>query len=236
MKSVKCECRIYTDKLNTHAHSFAQLILPLHGRLHIETDLKKLVLDDEHLFFLPPECEHAFKATKSNEFLVLDIPHYMVTKYDMEMIQGGNELSFDERWKAVRYLLLNEVQNKNSPYAINNLFHIFYHFITDENVAPSVKYINEHFTEDIGLKTLADIEHYNASYYCEWFKKNMKVSPIEYIQSLRVKEAKELLLYTDYTILQIAQMVGYKHNSSLTKAFKSLEKTTPKEFRSNNRK
>lgn len=52
----------------------------------------------------------------------------------------------------------------------------------------------------------------------------MKISPVEYIQNLRVKKAKEFLLNTDLTILQISQMVGYEHNSSLTRIFKHLEK------------
>lgn len=59
----------------------------------------------------------------------------------------------------------------------------------------------------------------------------MKVSPVEYIQNLRVKKAKELLLNSNFTILQISQMVGYEHTSSFTKVFKNLEKISPVEFR-----
>ena len=64
----------------------------------------------------------------------------------------------------------------------------------------------------------------------------MKVSPIEYIQNLRVQRAKELLLNTNLTVLQISQMVGYEHNSSFTKVFKNLEKISPTEFRRNIKK
>ncbi|GAA0123605.1 hypothetical protein UT300018_29230 [Clostridium faecium] len=59
----------------------------------------------------------------------------------------------------------------------------------------------------------------------------MNVSPIEYIQNLRVKKAKELLLNTNLTILQVSQIVGYEHNSSFTRVFKYLEKISPTEFR-----
>ncbi|WP_461207319.1 AraC family transcriptional regulator [Clostridium sp. DL1XJH146] len=37
-------------------------------------------------------------------------------------------------------------------------------------------------------------------------------------------------------MLQVAQLVGYKHNSSLTKKFKKLENITPNEFRKISRK
>lgn len=231
MNSVKCERRIYDYKINSHAHSYAQLILPIHGMLHIETNYKKLTLEDEHLFFLPPECKHDFRADNNNEFLVLDISSNILNKHDMEKLIGGKEFLLDNNWKAIRYLLLNEADNKNNSSSITDLFLYCYHFIADGSIPDSIKYINEHFTEDIDLKKLAAIEHYNISYYSEWFKNKMKVSPVEYIQNLRVKKAKELLLNTNLTILQISQMVGYDHNSSLTRVFKYLEKITPAEFR-----
>lgn len=236
LDKIKCERRIYTDILNTHSHFFAQLILPLRGNLDIETGYKKLILDEDYLFFLPPDCTHAFKAEKSNEFLVLDIPKHMVIRDDMEKLQGGGRLLFDDRWKAIRFLLLNEVNNKMTSSSINNLFHYFYKFITEKELPDSVKYIHEHFTEDIDLKTLADIEHYNTSYYSEWFKKKMMVSSKEYIQKLRVERAKQLLIDTDFNILQIAQIVGYSHNASLTRVFKNFEKITPADFRRKARK
>lgn len=236
MNNIKCERRIYNFQINTHAHEYGQLILPLQGVLTIETDYKKLKLKDDSVFFLPPDCKHAFNAENTNEFLVLDIPDKMLNKYDMEKMNGGMEFLFDDKWKAIRYLLLNETGNNPNSSSINNLFLYFYNFMTTENSPNSIKYINEHFTENIDLKKLADIEHYNVSYYSEWFKHNMNVSPIEYIQNLRIKRARELLLNTDLTILQISQLVGYEHNSSFTKVFKNLEKISPAEFRKNIKK
>ena len=236
MNSIKCERRIYNLKINTHAHQYGQLILPLHGILSIETGYKKLKLKDDSLFFLPPDCEHIFNSKSNNEFLVLDIPDKMLNKYDMEKMCGGREFLFDEKWKAIRCLLLNEADNNKNSSSINNLFIYFYNFIVTKNSPNSIKYINEHFTGNIDIKKIADIEHYNTSYYSEWFKHNMCVSPIEYIQNLRINKAKEMLLNTNSTILQISLMVGYEHNSSFTKVFKRLEKISPSEFRKKNQK
>lgn len=149
MNSIKCERRIYDYKINTHAHSYAQLILPIHGMLYIETNYKKLTLEDEHLFFLPPDCKHTFRADKSNEFFVLDISNNILNKYDMEKISGGKKFWFDSKWEAIRYLLLNEADNKKNSSSINNLFLYCYNFIADESIPDSIKYINEHFAEDI---------------------------------------------------------------------------------------
>ena len=239
MNKITCERRVYNKVLSTHSHSFAQLILPLNGILDIETDRKKLMLGEDHLFFLPPKCEHSFKADSTNEFLVMDIPSQMVGKCDKSGMCGGSRLQFDERWKAVRFLLLSEIKSSGSsgnPGHIESLFHYFYQFISESATPDSIKYIHDHFTEDIDISTLAEIEHYNTGYYSEWFKKNMSVSAKEYIQSLRIDRAKQLLLNTDFSILQIAQLVGYSHNSALTRVFKSFEDITPAQFRRNIRK
>jgi len=232
LKSIICERRIYTDKLNTHSHNYAQLILPLQGILDIETDSKNLKLDEENIFFLPPKCTHTFKSYKTNEFLVLDIPYYMFASDEITKLEGGKEIALDERWKAIRFLILNELTNDMGvSQSIPRLFHYFYQIILEEYSFPSIKYIHKHFDENISIQKLADIEHYTVSYYSEWFKKHMKVSPVEYIQSLRIKRAKELLRSTELNILQIAQEVGYNHHSSLTRKFKELEKITPMEYR-----
>ena len=231
MNSIICERRVYNDKNKVHTHTYGQLILPIKGNLNIETTKKSLSLGNEQIFFLPPNCEHLFNANKINEFLVLDIPQNYLKNSDMNKIIGGKEIISDDKWNAVKYLFLSEINNKNTSSAINNLFLYCYELMMSENTFQSVKYINEHYTENIDLKKLAEIEHYNSNYYVEWFKKNMGMSPGEYIKKLRIDKSKELLLNTDLTILQIGESVGYKYNSSFTRAFKDVENITPKEFR-----
>lgn len=231
MKNVICERRIYENHFNTHSHEYGQLILPVKGELYIETECRKLKVDDNKAFFLPPDCQHVFKANDSNEFLTLDVNNQVLNIEHMKKFEGGKEIAFDDKWKAIRYLLMDESSRNNSSSAINDLFNYCYHLITENVICESIEYINEHFYENIDLKTLADIEHYNASYYSEWFKNNTGVTVTEYIKNLRIKKAKEFLADTDMSILEIAQRVGYEHNSSFTRIFKESEKISPAEFR-----
>ncbi|WP_017531598.1 helix-turn-helix transcriptional regulator, partial [Pelosinus sp. HCF1] len=80
---------------------------------------------------------------------------------------------------------------------------------------------------------LASLEHYHVGYYSQWFQKKMGVSVQIYLQKLRIEEAKRLLRETNYTILEIAQEVGYEHQASLTRIFKQVEGITPSVYRSN---
>lgn len=237
MSGILSERRVYKDTLITHSHDYGQLILPISGSMDIRTKHKNFELDNQHLFFLPPSNIHTFKSGKPNEYLVLDIPHYMLNGNDMAILSDGIELSLDEKWKAIRFLILNELKdNFYNGESLSKLYHYFSPFIFKKNLPSSVKYIHEHYNENIDLQVLASIEHYNFTYYSEWFKKNMGVSPTEYIQKLRVRRAKELLTNTDLNLIQIANEVGYNHNSSLTRVFKFHEKTTPLDYRMKIRK
>lgn len=51
------------------------------------------------------------------------------------------------------------------------------------------------------------------------------------LRSIHISRAKELLEDTNYTVMDIAVMVGYSSNSTFTRAFHSIVGMTPKEYR-----
>lgn len=231
MKGIICEKIALPNSINTHSHSHAQLLLPIRGSVYIETNSNKDFINEEYLEFLPPDCQHAYKGESGNEFLILNIPGSMVPKDDRNNLQSASKLLFDERWKAIRYLIMSEANTYESTDALNKLFYYFYHYIAEGMLPESIKYINEHYSEDIIIKKLSEIEHYNESYYCEWFKRKTNLSPVEYIIKLRIEKAKELLVGTDYSISQIAEQVGYSFNSSFSRIFKEAIGFSPAQYR-----
>ncbi len=236
-KSILGEYRTYSDLAYTHHHVFAQLILPLQGTLFIETSLHNFELDESRLFFLPPKCQHTFYAKSNNRFLVLDIPNFMLAAEETSKIQGGLSTVLDERWQALRFLMVSEVSHQSTANQdLTNLFHYAYRLLRREYTPCSIQYIQANYHEPLELQKLAELEGYNLTYYCEWFKKLTGVTPKTYIQALRLKKAKELLVDTDLSIFQIAQQVGYEHHSSLTRLFQQCEKMTPLAYRQQTRR
>lgn len=233
LKNVFGERRTYSDFANTHAHSFAQLIMPLQGSLFIKTETYQLEIGETRLFFLPPQCQHTFYAKRQNEFLVLDIPHFLLGE---TKTCGGLSSVVDEKWQALRLLMLSEVNySPADSQNLTDLFRYAYSILQKESVPQSIRYIHANFQKSISLQKLANLEGYNQTYYCEWFKKNMGMTPKAYIQFIRLKRAKELLTHTNLSILQVAQQVGYEHHSSLTRLFQQQEKMTPLAYRQKSR-
>ncbi|KIV55911.1 DNA-binding protein [Aneurinibacillus migulanus] len=230
IKEIVAERRTYTATQDTHSHRYAQLILPLEGELFIETGTQHLRLDHHTLFFVPPECDHTFHSVVRNEFLVLDIPHFMLAKSKLQ--NRGISYKLNNQWKGIRYLILNEIdkQSLHGP-ALKELYpYISYHLLQEQQ-PKSIRYIHEHYNENITVDKLASLEHYHRSYYSEWFLEETGKSPSAYIREVRLNKAKELLRDTDLPILHIAIQVGLEHQSSLTRLFQKYEEITPSQFR-----
>lgn len=233
MDKIIGECRTYSDQVDTHEHPYAQLILPLQGNLFIQTHFDQFTLNEQQLFWLPPCCLHTFYSNDRNEFLVLDIPTFCFSANLSGSEQKGVRQDLDDRWQALRFLILSEI--RQSHYSLNELFHYAQRLLKIENTPKSIRYIQANYDRSLSIETLANIEGYTFTYYCEWFKTLTGVSPKQYIQTLRLNKAKELLRETDLPVWQIAQQVGYTHHASLTRLFQQLEQTTPQAYRQQTR-
>lgn len=230
--TVKCERRIYTNKYQTHSHPFGQLILPLQGNLKIKTNLSDLEIDDEHLFFLPPDFIHTFHADEKNEILVLDIPVKIFNGFGVKRFYRELYRNFDERWRAIRFLFLQEAGGKYSgSSSLNDLTRYASNLLFQNNTPASIRYIEENYNKQLTVESLALIEHFNVSYYCQWFFNQTGMTPNAYIQKIRIEKAKELLEDTNLSIMEIAQIVGYSYQSSLTRLFQKCEGQNPAGYR-----
>ncbi|MCK6626052.1 MAG: AraC family transcriptional regulator [Anaerolineae bacterium] len=232
LRHILAERRSYGETACTHAHAHAQLILPLQGTISINTE-QPHQLDEQDLLFLPPYCQHTFYGHTTNQVLVLDIPGQLCLDKAMLPLRR----TVDERWQALRFLLMSEVNDKPAAHrAVTDLFHYAYGLLKQAVTPRSIQYLHDHFPENIQLAELAALEGYNPTYYSEWFKKTTGLTPSAYLQKLRLDEAKNLLAETDLPILHIAQQVGYQHHASLTRLFREQENLTPVEYRQQNRK
>jgi len=236
MKEIVAERRTYTAHQYTHSHSYAQLILPLQGELSIKVGEQNIKLDHQTLLFVPLKCHHTFHSAVRNEFLVLDIPDFMLTWNELKLQKRGVSYTLNNRWRGIRNLILDEIDDSLHCAALKELYPYISHYLLQKQQPKSIRYIHEHYNQNITVQQLASIEHYNRSYYSDWFLKETGKSPSAYIQEVRLNKAKELLRNTDLPILHIAIQVGLEHQSSLTRLFLKYEELPPSQFRKNSAK
>ena len=94
-----------------------------------------------------------------------------------------------------------------------------------------VSYIADHYAFDIPLERLASIACMSESKLKSCFKRQLGCSVTRYIQGRRMSQAEHLLIGTDFTMGQIAQMIGYTTSSRFAELFKKSTGLLPNEYR-----
>ena len=229
-----CEMRTYNEVQKVHTYLYGHLLFPMHGGFAIQTKDQSAVMTDRHALFLPPACEHGFFAQSGyTRCLVVDIPADLSpAAYGPERL-AGRILTLDGDWRAIRTLLFSESQ-KTCP-SVRPLLDYSFGLLRADAEPLSLRYLRQHYAESVTVEALAAMEHFSPSYYTQWFTRQVGSSPRQYLQSLRVAQAKRLLETTGYSLDMIAQAVGYRHQSSLTRAFEQCEHQSPHAYRSRNR-
>ena len=92
-------------------------------------------------------------------------------------------------------------------------------------------YIADHYAFDIPLSRLASIACMSESKLKTSFKRRFGCSVTQYIQGRRMSQAEHLLIHTDFTMGQIAQMIGYTTSSRFAELFKKSTGILPIEYR-----
>ncbi|WP_340022771.1 response regulator [Paenibacillus sp. FSL K6-1096] len=92
-------------------------------------------------------------------------------------------------------------------------------------------YIEENLDQDLSLVRLADVIHFNPSYLSRLFKQERGINLSEYIEELRVRQAKELLRRGELKVAEVGSLIGYVTPQSFTRVFKKWTGTTPQEYR-----
>lgn len=94
-----------------------------------------------------------------------------------------------------------------------------------------VSYIADHYAFDIPLERLASIACISENKLKSCFKRQLGCSVTRYIQGRRMSQAEHLLIDTDFTMGQIAQMIGYTTSSRFAELFKKSTGLLPNEYR-----
>ena len=96
----------------------------------------------------------------------------------------------------------------------------------------AVDFIDSHYMdEEISLNTVANVANVSSNHFSALFRQNMGQTFIEYLTSLRMNKAKELLRCTGMRSSEIAGEIGYKDAHYFSYLFKKTQGMTPSDYR-----
>lgn len=94
-----------------------------------------------------------------------------------------------------------------------------------------LEYLKRDFKKSITIKDMAKLISVSERTFLRYFKHATGDLPNQYLQKLRVEEAKRLLLFTPDSFEYITYTVGYSNTSTFRNLFKKFTGLTPKEYR-----
>lgn len=106
-----------------------------------------------------------------------------------------------------------------------------YYSPIQEKILKAAQFISSHYSEKLTLDELASRFSVSRYYFCRTFKEITGFCLVEYINSIRIKEAQRLLLKTNRPIIDIALQVGFQNPTHFSRIFRALLRYSPSEYR-----
>ena len=100
-----------------------------------------------------------------------------------------------------------------------------------KNLRLALDYIYDHLNENIGIGEIAEYAAISESQLRRDFKQYLGVSPLKFVQEKKVEFAKNRLVYSDISYVDLANDLGFASHSHFIKIFKEHTGMTPAEYR-----
>ncbi|NUU74994.1 AraC family transcriptional regulator [Paenibacillus xylanilyticus] len=198
---------------------------PKHERLIINMHEQYFSLDGSHREALLPMLDRDYLILKDslrNRQLIE--PQSRAIIQEMQERSSGFELF--AQTLAVQLLIMccrQFKQHDAEPLASPSPMH--------ERISEIVRYINEHYMEELSLHLLADRFFISPYYLSRSFKEATGFAFVEYVNSVRIKEAKKQLESSSLKVNLIARKVGFGSVTHFGRVFKVVTGHSPLHYR-----
>ena len=94
-----------------------------------------------------------------------------------------------------------------------------------------LSFIHRHYAEKVTVARIADAAGVSEREVTRSFRQDLNQTPIEYLISYRLNEAKKLLADNDAAITEICYQCGFSDSAYFGKTFRRAYGMTPSEYR-----
>ena len=167
----------------------------------------------------PAECYainfQLFNTTSFSPFkLKVKNPNLFLTLFQKSTkVWQTKKSAFEIKCKSVLYDIIFEIiKEYETEYMSKSTF---------ELLNPAIEYIHKKYTnENINISALSGLCNISETYFRRIFFKSFGVSPVKYINTLKINRAKELIRSDLYTISEVAIASGFQNESYFSRKFK----------------
>lgn len=223
----KCEYLCENDRFTVKKGDL--LFLPPKARYTVMTGKDEHFLHYTLNFIVRPDCEKngiLFSDLTGEKILRLSSENpavYETALNELLTVWNGKQDGFKLCAKARLYLLFHDFFREYYTSQINPRD---YH-----RVYAAKCYIDEHFSENITLASLASLCKLSQTHFRRLFGEVFHSSPIEYQIALRILKAKDLLQAKIYPICEVAEQCGFSDANYFSRLFRARVGISPLRYK-----
>ena len=130
----------------------------------------------------------------------------------------------EKRLIEILEIILEDIVNLNNVVSADSIV---------GSVHKAIKYIDDNYSEELSLNTIADKYNVEHSYFSKVFRQETGVNLMSYIAKKRMDKAKEHMKNPNIKLTDIAFMVGYDDYAYFNRVFRKIEGISPRDYRNN---
>lgn len=236
----------FDNRERKHAYLF-QYTLSGSGTLILNQEKHIIDKDKGFLLRFPSDTAYYFdKQTNSDwEFMYIVFKGEEVERYyDYIVSKHGNIFSQSEFHPIIHKMktLFEEIktQQLSDPFTVSSKTFELLCLLCNINqnqigstVEKAKEYMQSHFDEGIGIAEVSTYLNISQSHLSRQFIHETGQKPIDYLTKIRIEQSVELLVNTEKSIDEIAQLCGFSCGNYFNKVFKKYIHISPNRFRLN---
>ena len=215
-----------------HFHNYLEIGFCYEGQGFMILGEDKVQFHDRDFTVIPSNYPHTTNSDIGTisrwEYLFIDVSMAGKILKILDIMRDGEEFYLEEA-KGVLASLLVEIARINRDSGEERCSEGRGKVM--DMISRFQEYISDHYMEDLRIDELAEYCHISETHLRRLFTTYMKMSPLEYINTIRIQAACDYLKKTDQPIADIAHKCGFTTNSTFNRNFRQVTGMTPLEWR-----
>lgn len=248
------------EKFGPHQHRRIEINFVKKGSCILRLDNESISFNENEMMIICSDVNHTFEAGPEGTTLMqLEFLPDVFSRFDTSDNSMAKDLTpvtiFSEANRLIKIVnnvrimravqrIVNEMSSKSKYYQYlvimyyaelliliyRHMDEAFLPICTNESLKKAISFIRMNFQTEISIEDVALQTSVSERYLRKLFTIHLNISPLDYLNQLRVNKAIELLRNTEMSVKEVSFMCGYKSPQYFSKVFKLQMGVSPKDI------
>ncbi len=251
-REIKKELNFFSaNNLNypAHIHEDIELIFVKKGSAIAFCDGKEYLLTENSFFLVFPNKIHHYKESINGEYIILIVKPSVLLKYSNIFLEGelvsalhtfenGNDDNIIYLLETALHEFNRDGRSSIIEAYLTAIFGKLIKFYTviksnfsQDTVLQILRYCADNYKDNITVGDIAASLHISRSCVSHIFSSRLSINFCDYINSLRIADAVQLLGHKNYSVTEISNIVGFSTIRTFNRAFLKQYGMSPTMYR-----